>query len=133
MPTFSERAKNLPASPIRKLVPYADAAKQRGTKVYHLNIGQPDVETPTPFFDAINAADLKVIAYSHSAGIEPLREQIAAYYGRLGHSISVDEVLVTTGASEALSFVFTAVMNPCLLYTSPSPRDLSTSRMPSSA
>ncbi len=112
MPSFSTRALNLPASPIRKLVPFADGAKQRGVKVYHLNIGQPDIETPPEFFQAVQEADVKVVAYSPSAGIEPLREQIAAYYGRLGHELATDNVLVTTGASEALSFVFTAVMNP---------------------
>ncbi len=112
MPQFSTRAKNLPASPIRKLVPFADAAKARGVKVYHLNIGQPDIETPPEFFEAIVHADLKVLAYSHSAGTEELRSQIAAYYRRLGHEISENEVLVTTGASEALGFVFQAVMNP---------------------
>ncbi len=112
MPKLSDRAHNLPASPIRKLVPFADAAKARGTKVYHLNIGQPDIETPPQFFQAINQANVKVLAYSHSVGIEPLREKIAAYYTRLGHAISQDEVLVTTGASEALNFVFTAILNP---------------------
>ena len=112
MPKFSDRAKSLPASPIRKLVPFAEAAKERGTKVFHLNIGQPDIETPPQFFAAIANANLKVLAYSHSAGIESLREQIAAYYQRLGHSIDLDEVMVTTGASEALNFVFTALMNP---------------------
>ena len=112
MPKLSDRAHNLPASPIRKLVPFADAAKDRGTKVYHLNIGQPDIETPPQFFEAINQPNVKVLAYSHSAGIEPLREKIASYYTRLGYSIAVDDVLVTTGASEALNFVFTAIMNP---------------------
>ncbi|MFK7768465.1 MAG: pyridoxal phosphate-dependent aminotransferase [Mariniblastus sp.] len=112
MPTFSDRAQSLPASPIRKLVPFSEAAKERGTKVYHLNIGQPDIPTPPEFFRAITDANLEVVAYSHSAGIEPLREQIANYYTRLGHAIGIDEVLVTTGASEALNFVFTAIMNP---------------------
>ncbi|MFK7819046.1 MAG: pyridoxal phosphate-dependent aminotransferase [Planctomycetaceae bacterium] len=112
MPKFSKRAISLPASPIRKLVPYADGAKERGKRVFHLNIGQPDIETPPEFFKAVQDADVKVVAYSPSAGMEPLREQIASYYGRLGHDISSDHVLVTTGASEALSFVFTAVMNP---------------------
>jgi aspartate aminotransferase len=112
MPDFSHRALQLPASPIRKLVPYAEAAKSRGVKVYHLNIGQPDIETPPEFFRAIEDAHLKVLAYSHSAGIQPLREQIVAYYGRLGHELALDNVLVTTGASEALQFIFTAVMNP---------------------
>ena len=112
MPDFSERSKQLPASPIRKLVPYADAAKKRGTKVYHLNIGQPDIQTPPEFMQAIIDAEIKVLAYSHSAGNEPLRQQIAQYYQRLGHSIESEQVLVTTGASEALNFVFTAVMDP---------------------
>ena len=112
MPKFSDRALNLPASPIRKLVPYADAAKERGTHVYHLNIGQPDIPTPNEYFQAIQDAEIKTLAYSPSAGIDPLREQIAAYYGRLGHNINDQQVIVTTGASEALGFVFSALMNP---------------------
>jgi len=111
MPSFSERAKEMPESPIRKLVPFAEAAKQRGTKVYHLNIGQPDIETPPQFMQAINAANPRVLEYSHSAGSRELRQQIASYYGRLGHDISSEQVLVTVGASEALNFVFTAAMN----------------------
>lgn len=111
MPKLSDRAHRLPESPIRKLVPYAEAAKKRGTKVYHLNIGQPDIPTPPEFFQACQDADLKVVAYSHSAGNESLRQQIANYYGRLGHSLTVDQVNVTTGASEALGFVFASVMN----------------------
>jgi aspartate aminotransferase len=112
MPKFSDRALTLPASPIRKLVPYAEKAKSKGTKVFHLNIGQPDVETPPQFFEAIRQANLKVLAYSHSAGIETLREQISGYYGRLGHQVSEDQIIVTTGASEALNFIFTAIINP---------------------
>lgn len=112
MPNFSDRAANLPASPIRKLVPYADGAKARGAHVYHLNIGQPDIETPPEFFQAIQEANVKVLAYSPSAGIAPLREEISAYYGRHGHAIDADDVIVTTGASEALNFVFAALMNP---------------------
>ena len=112
MPEFSKRSKNLPSSPIRKLVPFAEATKKRGTKVYHLNIGQPDIQTPPEFMQAIFDAKLKVVEYSHSAGIEPLRKQIADYYCRLQHSISIDQVLVTTGASEALNFVFTAMLDP---------------------
>ena len=73
MPKFSDRAQALPASPIRKLVPYAEAAKARGVHVYHLNIGQPDIATPPEFFEAIKDADVRVLAYSHSAGILPLR------------------------------------------------------------
>ena len=111
MPSFSDRCRNLPASPIRKLVPFADAAKDRGTTVYHLNIGQPDIKTPPEFFRAIAQANLEVLAYSPSAGIETLRKQIAAYYARLGYQIGADEVLVTTGASEALGFVLMAILN----------------------
>ena len=112
MPKFSDRALSLPASPIRKLVPSAEAAKARGVKVYHLNIGQPDIETPPEFFRAIQNADLKVLEYSHSAGILPLRKQLMAYYDRLGQQLTLENVMVTTGASEALQFVFTAIMNP---------------------
>ena len=111
MPSFSDRSQKLPSSPIRKLVPYSEAAKDRGINVFHLNIGQPDIETPKEFFDAITNANLKVLAYSHSAGNESLREQIAGYYTRLGHSVSTEQVLVTTGASEALNFVLTAMLD----------------------
>ncbi len=112
MPEFSQRAMHLPASPIRKLVPFADAARQRGVHVYHLNIGQPDITTPPVFWEAIRQADLEVLAYSPSAGMKPLRDQIRVYYERLGHSLTDDQVIVTTGASEALSFVFAALLNP---------------------
>ncbi|MDX1905884.1 MAG: pyridoxal phosphate-dependent aminotransferase [Bacteroidia bacterium] len=112
MPALSERAIHLPASPIRKLVPYAEAAKKRGTAVYHLNIGQPDIETPPGYFEAIRQADIKVLAYSHSAGNESLRAAIARYYDRLGIGLTTSQIIVTTGASEALGFVFAACMNP---------------------
>lgn len=112
MPPLSERAIHLPASPIRKLVPYAEAAKRRGVHVYHLNIGQPDIETPPAYYEAILGHLPKVLAYSHSAGNESLRKAIAQYYSRLGYPIAHPEVIVTTGASEALSFVFAACMNP---------------------
>ena len=112
MPQLSTRAKEIPASPIRKLVPYADAAKSRGTHVYHLNIGQPDIKTPRSFFEAIEQANPEVLAYTHSEGILPLREKIAAYYSRLGYPVNEQQVLVTTGASEALSFVFSTCFNP---------------------
>lgn len=112
MPQLSKRAQEIPASPIRKLVPFADAAKARGTHVYHLNIGQPDIKTPRNFFEAIEQANPEVLAYTHSEGILPLREQIAAYYSKLGKPIAADQILVTTGASEALSFVFSTCFNP---------------------
>lgn len=112
MPALSDRALHMPASPIRKLVPYAEAAKRRGIQVFHLNIGQPDIETPPVYFDAIRQAQPTVLAYSHSAGTASLRQAIVAYYDELGHALSLDEVIVTTGASEALNFVFASVFNP---------------------
>ena len=112
MPSLSLRSQQLPASPIRKLVPYADAAKARGTHVYHLNIGQPDLPTPPAFFEAIREAQPTVLAYSHSAGIAPLKQGIRKYYERLGHTLKDGEVMVTTGASEALNFVFATCLNP---------------------
>ncbi len=102
----------MPASPIRKLVPYAEAAQRRGTKVFFLNIGQPDIETPPSYWQAIEQAHLKVLAYSHSAGNASLRQAIADYYARIGQEIDIDQVIVTTGASEALNFVFAACLNP---------------------
>lgn len=111
MPQLSTRAHRLPPSPIRKLAGYAEAAKKRGVKVYHLNIGQPDVETPPEFFRAIQQADLRVLAYSPSAGYPGLLQEIANYYGRLGHTLSTSDIIVTTGASEALTFAFAAILN----------------------
>ena len=112
MPQIASHAKHLPASPIRKLVPFADSAKAAGKHVFHLNIGQPDIATPPAYFDAVRGADMEVLAYSPSAGIAKLREEIVNYYGRVGPKISVDNVIVTTGASEALQFVFNAILDP---------------------
>jgi len=112
MPNVASHAKQLPASPIRKLMPFADAAKASGKHVFHLNIGQPDIVTPPAFFEAVREADMEVLAYSPSAGIDSLRQKIVDYYGRVGPKISVDNVLVTTGASEALQFVFNAILDP---------------------
>lgn len=109
---FSDRAYYLPSSPIRKLAPYADAAKAAGKHVYHLNIGQPDIATPPEFFEAFREADVKVLAYSPSAGTIGLRNEIANYYDRLGYSLDIDQILVTTGASEAISFIVAAICNP---------------------
>lgn len=102
----------MPASPIRKLVPFAEGAKHRGVHVYHLNIGQPDLPTPPQFFDAIRRADLKVIEYSHSAGIESYRKKLVGYYSRFGLNLSFQDILVTTGGSEALRFAFMTCLNP---------------------
>lgn len=112
MPVISQRAQAMPASPIRKLVPFAEAAKNRGTQVFHLNIGQPDILTPPEYFQAIREAQPEVLEYSHSAGNESLRKAISGYYHRIGHELTTDEIIVTTGASEALNFVFASILNP---------------------
>ncbi len=101
----------MPASPIRKLVPYAEAAKKRGTKVYHLNIGQPDIETPPQCLDAVRNSDFKVLEYSHSAGNESYRRKLVQYYKKVGINVTHDEIIVTTGGSEAILFGFMACMD----------------------
>ncbi len=112
MLTISQRGQEMPASPIRKLVPYAEAAKKKGIKVYHLNIGQPDIETPPPILDAVRHADLKVLEYSHSAGNETYRRKLVSYYQHVGIDVSYDQILVTTGGSEAIMFGFFTCLNP---------------------
>jgi aspartate aminotransferase len=106
MPVISQKGRAMPASPIRKLVPFAEAAKQRGVKVLHLNIGQPDIETPEVVRDHMRTLDLRVVEYSHSAGIESYRRGLAAYYKRHGINVDHEQILVTTGGSEALLFGF---------------------------
>ncbi len=101
----------MPESPIRKLVPYAEAAKKKGRTVYHLNIGQPDIETPQLAIDAVKNIDLGVIEYSHSAGIESYRRGLADYYNNLNLNVSFEDILVTTGGSEALLFAFNSCLN----------------------
>jgi aspartate aminotransferase len=112
MPTISVRGVKMPASPIRKLVPYAEAAKRSGIKVHHLNIGQPDIETPTVIMDAIHNADIKVIEYSHSAGNESYRRKLVGYYESVGVNITHQQIIVTTGGSEAILFGFMACLDP---------------------
>ncbi len=112
MLTISKRGEQMPASPIRKLVPYAEAAKKRGTKVYHLNIGQPDIETPPAILDAVRNADIKVLEYSHSAGNESYRRKLTQYYKKVGITVNYDQILITTGGSEAIMFGFFACLNP---------------------
>ena len=102
----------MPASPIRKLVPYADAAKRDGVKVYHLNIGQPDLPTPQKALDALKHIDRTTLEYSPSDGYLSLRQKLVGYYGRFGIKITPDDVLVTTGGSEALLMTFMACMDP---------------------
>ena len=112
MPGISERARIMPPSPIRKLVPFAEAAKSRGVKVYHLNIGQPDIPTPKVMMDAFRNHDITVLEYGHSAGLWEYREGLAKYYQKNGINVSKDEVLVTTAGSEAIIFVMLACMDP---------------------
>lgn len=112
MPFISHRGIEMPASPIRKLVPYAEAAKKRGIKVYHLNIGQPDIETPPLLMDAVRHTSLKVLEYSHSAGNESYRKKLVEYYSRSGISLTPAQIIVTTGGSEAILFAFLACLNP---------------------
>jgi len=102
----------MPPSPIRKLVPFAEAAKKKGIKVYHLNIGQPDIETPPAILDAVRNADIKVLEYSHSAGNESYRRKLVQYYKSVGINISHDQILITTGGSEAIMFGFFTCLNP---------------------
>jgi aspartate aminotransferase len=108
---ISQRGHEMPASPIRKLVPYAEAAKKKGIKVYHLNIGQPDIETPQLCLDAVKNADFKVLEYSHSAGNESYRKKLVGYYGGNGIDITPNEIIITTGGSEAILFGFLACLD----------------------
>ena len=112
MPTVSERGTLMPASPIRRLVPLANAAKARGVKVYHLNIGQPDVPTPQEGLEALKHIDRKVLEYSPSDGLLSLREKLRIYYKRFNIDVDVDDIIVTTGGSEAVLFAFMACLDP---------------------
>src|SRR5574339_538483 len=109
---ISERGKQMPASPIRKLVPYAEAARKKGISVYHLNIGQPDIETPPAILDAVKHTDIKVLEYSHSAGNESYRRKLVKYYKKVGIDITHEQILITTGGSEAIMFGFFCCLNP---------------------
>ncbi|HEV8285913.1 MAG TPA: pyridoxal phosphate-dependent aminotransferase [Chitinophagaceae bacterium] len=109
---ISHRGQVMPPSPIRKLVPYAEAAKKKGIKVFHLNIGQPDIETPPAILDAVRKADIKVLEYSHSAGNESYRRKLVNYYKKVGINISHDQIIITTGGSEAILFGFFTCFDP---------------------
>ena len=111
MLTISNRGLQMPSSPIRKLVPFAEAAKKKGVKVYHLNIGQPDIETPKQCLDAVRHSDFKVLEYSHSAGNESYRKKLVEYYKRVGINVTADQIIITTGGSEAILFGFMACMD----------------------
>ncbi|MDG2505098.1 MAG: pyridoxal phosphate-dependent aminotransferase [Crocinitomicaceae bacterium] len=112
MPKISQKATIMPESPIRKLVPYAEAAKSKGRTVYHLNIGQPDIASPTAALQAIKNIDLKVIEYSHSAGFESYRNKLAAYYQKNNIKVTGEDILITTGGSEALLFGLMTACDP---------------------
>ncbi len=107
----SNRGLQMPASPIRKLVPYAEAAKRKGVKVFHLNIGQPDIETPKQCLDAVRHSDFKVLEYSHSAGNESYRRKLVQYYKKVGIDVTHEQIIITTGGSEAIIFGFMACMD----------------------
>src|SRR4030095_10862624 len=109
---ISKRGEQMPPSPIRKLVPFAEAAKKRGIKVYHLNIGQPDIETPPAILDAVRKADIKVLEYSHSAGNESYRKKLVQYYRSVGINVTHEQIIITTGGSEAIMFGFFSCLNP---------------------
>lgn len=108
---YSERVLNMQESPIRKLIPFAEEAKKKGKKVYHLNIGQPDLETPKEFFEGINNAP-KIVSYSHSAGIIELRNAFSEYYSKWNMSLNPEEIIITTGGSEAIIFALASIADP---------------------
>ena len=108
---ISQRGEMMPASPIRKLVPFAEAAKKKGINVFHLNIGQPDIETPKSCLDAVRNADFSVLEYSHSAGNESYRKKLVQYYAKNNIHVDASEIIVTTGGSEAILFGFMACLD----------------------
>ena len=112
MPKISERAVLMPASPIRRLAPLAEEAKKRGTKVYHLNIGQPDIKTPQVALEAIRNIDREILEYSPSDGFLSLREKLVDYYEQYQIKLTPDDIIVTAGGSEAVLFAFMSCLNP---------------------
>ena len=112
MPNISIKGKSMPESPIRKLVPYAEDAKKRGIKVFKLNIGQPDIETPPQAIDAVKNSDIKILAYSRSEGSDNYRSKLAQYYSKKNISVKQNDIIVTSGASEALFFTLGSIMDP---------------------
>ncbi len=112
MPTISQRAGLVPTSPFRKLTPFADRAKAEGKHVYHLNIGQPDIETPPAALQQLKAADIPVLAYSPAEGLPSYRRKLVEYYRSFDIELTADQILITTGASEAIQLIFLACLNP---------------------
>ena len=112
MPTISKKGNNIPSSPIRKLVPYADRAKQNGIDILHLNIGQPDIKSPVESIDAIKNIDLELLKYEYSQGSYEFRKNLCAYYSIHNIDVSPDDIITTVGASEALSFTMNSICDP---------------------
>ncbi|MVZ62727.1 pyridoxal phosphate-dependent aminotransferase [Sphingobacterium humi] len=112
MPAISKKGINMPASPIRKLTPFADQAKKEGKKIYHLNIGQPDIETPEVMLNALKNIDFKVWAYTPSEGTLSYRTKLAEYYNKLNYNITPSDILVTNGGSEAITIAMQSCLNP---------------------
>ena len=119
---ISDRAQNMPQSPIRKLAKYADAAKRNGIHIYHLNIGQPDIQTPSCALEAVHNFNQKILDYSPSQGTKSLRTKMVGYYAEYGIDLSPDEIIITSGGSEAIMFAYMACLNPCdeIIVTDPS-------------
>src|SRR6188508_2578274 len=111
MPKVSQKADHMPPSPIRKLVPFAEKAKKDGRKIYHLNIGQPDIETPEVMMNAIRNSEIKILEYSHSAGFESYRKKLAGYYQGFNINIDHTEIMITTGGSEAIEIAMMTCFN----------------------
>ncbi|MEW4924904.1 pyridoxal phosphate-dependent aminotransferase [Algibacter sp. 2305UL17-15] len=112
MPSISQKGRNMPQSPIRKLVPFAEQAEAEGKSVYYLNIGQPDIKTPQVALKAVKENDIEILSYSRSEGSDAYRKKIAAYYDSHNIDVSHTDIIVTTGASEAIAFVFNSIMDP---------------------
>jgi aspartate aminotransferase len=112
MPEISVRGLEMPESPIRKLAPLAAAAKKRGTKVYHLNIGQPDLPTPQVALDALKKIDRSILEYSPSQGYLEYREKLVGYYAKYNINVTADDIIITSGGSEAVLFAFMSCLNP---------------------
>jgi len=109
MPQISNKGRQMPSSPVRKLVPFAEAAKQRGTNIYQLNIGQPDIKTPDQAIDAVRNSSMDILEYSHSAGNQSYREKLIKTYNKLDMNLSIDDIIVSTGGSEALLFAMGSI------------------------
>lgn len=112
MPVISKKGMAMPQSPIRKLVPFADKATARGIEIHHLNIGQPDIKTPDAALEAVRSNHIEVLAYSHSAGFQSYRDKLALYYQKQGIEVDSEDIIITTGGSEALLFAMGSVTDP---------------------